>query len=1213
MKILLPPVTNPRVLSSNKRSIIHASLAGLVLSSACLVAQAVDPSSVPNQPSYTIKIINTAPPVVVAKPVLRASTPAATKTTTKATTYVSKRVATQATKITGKLIEQTQRQLRLSNGGVIWVSNDPVALTPRLSVDTRQQVLMKGDQFARPISFKLSTNYAAFIKRWDIQVFEASDDDQRRPLVSLSGTDIINGQTVQWDGKTSNGHQFKAGDELTYLLTVRDARGHVDKTFIKSIALQAPRTKILTKKAVSKTILANSIETQTIPLQGARVRLFGNDIVRHQNVTIDGEKVTLNNSKFVVERILPAGQHHFDISIKDGQKAFSKRLHTQVDGRYMFMVGLADVTAGKGKVTGNLESLGDGDKRLNGDVFVDGRLAFYLKGKIRGRYLVTAQMDTGTAEIDELFDDIHKKDPKSLFRRLDPDKYYPVYGDDSTLIDDTNSQGKMYVRVDWDKSQAIWGNFNTDMTGTEFSAFNRSLYGAKLNYKSTRTTRDGKHKTDVTVFAAEAQSAFRHNQFLGTGGSLYYLKDKDIVDGSEKVWIEVRERNGDRVVQQVVMEAGRDYQIDDFQGRLILNRPLLQIAEQAGPSLVKDSPLDGNQVYLMVDYEYVPDDFDADKASYGARGKAWLGNHIAVGGTYVHEDRNDNDYELKGVDITLQKAKGTYLVAEYAETEALQSKGNFFSEDGGLKFGVLDDALTASNIAGTAYSVEARANLKGVINRAASLGAWYKHRDAGFSTARLAQGEETVDAGVEAILELSKILNISAKATVHDKKASRKLTTASIQGDLKLRRATLSAELRHVEEVNQGAATVANPADGEGTLAAFKVGFDVNDDTNLYLVAQSTLNKTGNYESNDLVTLGAKAKLTYRVGLVAEVSKGDRGEAATVGIDYKHSTDHKFYTNYTLSKESKDTQRNLFTVGHRKSVTDRLSVFSEHQFTRETLQYGLGHNVGLDYDLTKHLVFNASLQSANLEQTGGGITDRNAVSVGLSYNKHKTKASSRLEYRLDKGDANDTEQWVTTNRIDYRVNPSLRVQGKLNASETRDPMDNTKDAKFIESGVGFALRPTHNDRLNILGRLTHLYDLPPSSQSNSVDEQSLIGSLETTYQVNQRWQVGGKLAHKEGQIRSDRDAGTWEKNDATLAAARVRYHFLHNWDAMGQYHWLNSDASQDLQHGAVVSVDRHLGKNLKLGIGYNFTQFDDDLSNTDGTEEGVFVNLVGKF
>ncbi|TCJ86750.1 MtrB/PioB family outer membrane beta-barrel protein, partial [Cocleimonas flava] len=199
------------------------------------------------------------------------------------------------------------------------------------------------------------------------------------------------------------------------------------------------------------------------------------------------------------------------------------------------------------------------------------------------------------------------------------------------------------------------------------------------------------------------------------------------------------------------------------------------------------------------------------------------------------------------------------------------------------------------------------------------------------------------------------------------------------------------------------------------------------------------------------------------------------------------------------------------------------------------------------------------------------------------------------------------------NKINYRVNPSLRLQGKFNYSDTKDQVGDTNDATFTEAAVGFAYRPINHDRLNVLGRITYLYDLQPVSQSIEPDEKSLIASLESSYQLNQRWELGGKLAHKEGEIRSDRDAGNWSRNDATLAAVRVRYHMTKNWDAMAQYHWLNSDESQDTQHGAMIAVDRHIGENMKIGLGYNFTNFNDDLSNTDGDAEGWFINLVGKY
>jgi len=45
----------------------------------------------------------------------------------------------------------------------------------------------------------------------------------------------------------------------------------------------------------------------------------------------------------------------------------------------------------------------------------------------------------------------------------------------------------------------------------------------------------------------------------------------------------------------------------------------------------------------------------------------------------------------------------------------------------------------------------------------------------------------------------------------------------------------------------------------------------------------------------------------------------------------------------------------------------------------------------------------------------------------------------------------------------------------------------------------------------------------------------------------------------------------------------------------------------------MISIDRHIGKNMKIGIGYNFTKFNDDLSDRDGSSRGWFINLVGKF
>jgi len=1203
-----------------RKPLISAAFIGLALCSVSVFAQATDADH-QKKPAFILSVISHGEGSnrsdnmsEVNRQDNRRTDVSITKQMQVGTKTVTKEVS-EVVKV--KVSDPVKRSIRLKDGGVIWVSKDPASLTPVLNVTAPQSIKMRSGEFEAPMSFEINTNYAAFIDKWELQVFHSNDEQQNKPLATFMGRSLENGRIIKWNGSNTKGRKLEAGDQLSYIIKVEDKEGHIDRTSLREISLVGPGRNIQESdgsKQLSR--FENNIQLQTIPIRGSRVRIFGRDIPTGNTIKINDENISLVENKFVVEKILPEGKHSFGIGITDNNlETYQKSLDVNLKSDYMFVIGLADIIAGKGKVSANLETLGDGDKHLDGDLFVDGRLAFYLKGKVKGKYLVTAQMDTGTAEIDELFDDIHKKDPQSLFRRLDPDKYYPVYGDDSTIIDDTNSQGKMYVRVEWDKSKVLWGNYNTDITGTELSSFNRSLYGAKLDHRSTKRTSDGDHKTDLTVFASEAQSAFRHNEFRGTGGSLYYLKDTDIVDGSEKVWIEIRQSNGERVVEKVVLEEGRDYQIDDFQGRIILNRPLLQIAEQSYPSLIKDTPLDGDQVYLIADYEYVPDDFDSDKASYGGRGKVWLNDHFAVGGTYAHEDRADDDYELKGLDFTFKKNKGTYIKGEYAESESNQTQGSFASDDGGLNFNPFNSNTVGSDISGSAYGLEARVDLKDISSLSGSIGAWFKERDKGFSTSNLDTGYKTTDIGVEAITQINDELDVAVRGTQLEKEELSKETTASVQADVKVSdKVTLSGELKHVkkEDLSDTANTV-DSTDGEATIGAFKVGYDLNKDVNLYAIAQGTVDRKGAYESNDLLTLGIKAAINSKLDLRGEFSSGDRGDGITVGADYRMTDTYSLYSNFTLSTDRTDNNKKAFTVGQRKTVSDQLSVYTEHQFTHESIQSGVGHTFGLDYKLSKELVASFSVQTAKLDKVESGLTDREAFSVGLSYKEDATDASTRLEFRRDKGSDEDVEQWVTTNKVNYRLSPSLRLQGKLNYSQTEDQRGNTRDAQFTEAGLGFAYRPVNHDRLNILGRLTYLYDLQPLSQSINMDEKALIASLETSYQLNQKWEIGGKLAHKLSEVRSDRDAGSWSKNDATLAAARVRYHLTNKWDAMAQYHWMNSDESNDLQHGAMLSIDRHIGKNLKLGIGYNFTDFNDDLNSNDGTAEGWFINLVGKY
>lgn len=1118
-------------------------------------------------------------------------------------------------------VAEIESKVEMSDGGIIWITKDPLELNRQLAITTAATINTVDDQVSDPVRFRLLTNYASYLTRWEVLFFDAEDDDLSNPVATIDGETLGYESELEWNGVLDTGKSIAKGDELNYVLRVYDSAGRVDETFPQALRVAGParniesvETQTLEESALDARKQIRPLARSEVDIRGSRVRIYGRDLNDAQSLSINGEKITLDDrNAFASEYLLPIGKHNFNVEISNQDGSVStKELSVDLDDEYLFLVALADVTLGKNTVSGSVDKLEVADdSRYNGDLFVDGRLAFYLKGKIKGKYLVTAQLDTGTEDIDNVFKDFNRADPSSVFRRLDPEQYYPVYGDDSTVIDDTDSQGKLYVRVDWDQSRALWGNFNSGVTGTELARFNRSLYGAQLRSRSKSFTSHGEHRTDLNVFAAEALSAHRHNEFLGTGGSLYYLSDQDIVGGSEKIAVEVRDRESERVIERVTLVEGRDYQIDDFQGRIILSRPLQSIGGTSAPSIIKDTPLDGNEIWLIADYEYVPSAFKEDEATVGVRGKQWLNDHVAVGGTWVRDRREGFDHQIKGVDATLRTGTGTWLKAEFAQSNNVQTAGSFISGDGGLTFTPFASNISPDPTEGNAYGLEARIDLAELRDwsRESSMGAWFKRRNKDFSSSSFDAGNAVIDAGAEASINATERVSLSARAT-HTERVNIDLRqTGSVQAEVKLLdRLAVSGELRQIHEED-----VVADSTGDGSIGALRIGVDVNDNVNVYGSTQRTLEATGSYVPNDLNTLGIKTGNGQKLSLNAEASSGDRGDSLLFGADFKVTDGYSLYASHTLNTDRTDAVRNTTTVGQRRKLGTKLRVFTEHQFSDEDQKAGIGHTFGLDYNATKYTTLNFSYQMATLNDDVAGETDRDAVSFGLSYKSQKTKASTRFEYRRDKNVTGATEQWLTANTFNVHASPSVRWQGKLNFSQTEDQQSGDADARFAEAGIGFALRPYSNDRLNMLGRITYKYDLPPIGQSASMDERALVGSLEGAFQINQRWEIGGKLAYKESEIRNARDSGAWFSNDAMLAATRLRYHLLFKWDALAEYHWLSSDASNDVAHGALFAVGRQVGDNLKFSVGYNFTRFDDSLLNDNIDIGGWFVNLVGKY
>ena len=369
--------------------------------------------------------------------------------------------------------------------------------------------------------------------------------------------------------------------------------------------------------------------------------------------------------KFAAEFLMPVGSHRFDVRVGEGDNATIHPLQVDVSGRYFFGVGLADVSVSRHSVAGSTTMLDAAGVRADESI-TRARLAFYGKARVDGRYLFTAQTDTTDRELERLFSGFTDTTPGDLFRRLDPDLYYPVYGDDSTTVRDVDSMGRLYLRMDWDQNSALWGNYNASVGGTEFAQYQRALYGAALQWRTAAANAWGDAASTLQAFGAQPDAVQGRSEFIGTGGSLYYLRHTGLLPGSEVVSVQVRDATTGRIEGQQVLTRGVDYEIDELQGRILLTAPLARITRRNVPTLSRDTPLDGFEQRLLVDYTWVPALLDDSSATLGARGKHWFGDHVAIGATHVREGRSGQDYQLDGVDLSLQAGQGTWLRAELA-------------------------------------------------------------------------------------------------------------------------------------------------------------------------------------------------------------------------------------------------------------------------------------------------------------------------------------------------------------------------------------------------------------------------------------------------------------------------------------------------------------------------------------------------------------------
>ncbi len=1106
----------------------------------------------------------------------------------------------------------------------IEVKSDGLELKPFLNVSTNP--IRRSFKGGEKIVFHASSNYAPWVERAEIRILDPAAGEGSEPVAVIPAT--LNGE-AEWTMPADG-----AG-RLAYSLRVYDAQGRIDETAREAL-LRTERDMQTGVAAPAPGYGEDRAVTRNIALAGAAITVFGRNVPAGDAVAVDGRSVPVDdNGAFVAQTILPAGEHDVRVSVGGGKSDGVDFVRTvNVPQNDWFYVAIADLTIGHRSGTPGFEAVRPGEFP---GIYKKGRLAFYLKGKVKGKYLLTAAVDTGENDLASIFRGLDRKDARSLVNRLDPDDYYAVYGDDSTAVEDAPTRGKFYLRVERGDSHVLWGNFRTSISDTEFMRQERALYGAQAVYRSTDTTSFGARRVEASAYGAQPGTLPHRDIFRATGGSVYFLRHQDVTAGSESISIEVVDPVTGVVVERQQLTNGTDYEIDAIQGVVMLKRPLSSVTAVGGA--VSGGAVGGNHVNLIVQYEFTPAAGDVDGYVYGGRAQAWIGDHVRFGATAMNETTGLADQQTGGADLRVRLTDRTYVDAEYALSRG-PGFGASLSKDGGIS---ISDETTSgtAGIAAKAWRVNAHGDIADLTGGAAkgTVSAYYQDQQKGFST--LAKNV-TVDSrawGARADLPFGQDVKLAlAFDDYADADGKQKRLTKSEVTYTHDEHWSVVFGLDHTLMANPTATSAGS--NGTRTDIGARLRYRENNDRLYYAFAQTTIARSGDLRGNDRMGVGAEIKLANKLGVTGEISYGTTGLGGLAGLTYEPNSEDRYNVGYRLDPDriydptgefsSWGADRGALVFGARRKFDDMWTAYAENSYDLFGQYQSLTQTYGVTYTPDALWTADAAAEIGRINDDtidpGTGLKrsdfDRRALSLAVGFNDEERKLQARLkgEVRTERSEdhSRDLDAFLASAKLSWQQNPDWRAVASLDAAISDRLTTTRPDGVYVEGSIGYAYRPVANDRLNLLLKYTYLHDLPGPDQVNVNGEingpaqRSHIFSIDGIYDITPKFSVGAKYAARIGEQRA-RDATTWTMNDAQLAILRADLHIVKAWDVTLEGRALWSRAADTVDFGALAAVYRHVGDNLKLGVGYNFGRFSDDLRDLTLNDRGVFFNIVGKF
>ena len=680
--------------------------------------------------------------------------------------------------------------------------------------------------------------------------------------------------------------------------------------------------------------------------------------------------------------------------------------------RDWIIVGLGSYTAGKRNVSGHVEKITKTDTFEKG-VYQDGKIAFFAKGKILGKYLLTAAYDSEK-----------EKQEDTLFQKVEPDRYYPVYGDASKIGYDAESQEKLYVKIEKNRSYIMFGDYKTDLTQNEFTRYTRAFNGIK-------TEIDTKH-FGIKAFGSETGQTITKDEFPGNGTSgFYFLNTSPVIENSENIVIEVRDRfHSEKVLSTVEKTRYADYDINYANGRILFKEPIPSTDDNLNP------------VVIIVTYE--SDDPGEKYYIYGGRARITPYDKLEIGATAIIEEQDIADNTLTGADATLNVFKGSTLKGELAQTDTIE-KGN-----------------------DNAWQVKWTSNLF----KKLLMELYYKNVGEDFDNPSMKGNETgTEKYGMKTNINVTKTTTVSGENFIHDNKISKiKLQNNSVGIKHKFKKFNAETGYAYLNEENEnqdetktsqavyagvsgqitkklGASIrrdqVTSSQEIEDYQTKTKLGLNYNlaENTKIFLTQEL---QEGTENSKDTTLFGTESKITDNTTLksgyqIDNAASGERTQAS-IGLNNKWNVTNGLTFNTKIERinniQGDGSDNTAFAFGSEYLPKKDFKLTGRYEFRRGEDETSNLFTLGTGSKLSDTMSLITKMNLWMNKKTQGNNTIFDSL-IGTAYRPFGKKSiyflnSVRFKFDKQGRQAEDdiTKSMITSHEFTCQLSPKWTLNGK---------------------------------------------------------------------------------------------------------------------------------------------------------------------------------------